>query len=103
MGKITNQEILTDPDCTPEPAKSVSTSRTGSHARDSVVTLRENPSILNESENTTSELFAIYIQNHCKPRIQLKVYLIVQILGNTYICNSKRFTDVVKRKHMKAI
>ena len=34
MGKITSQELLTDPDCTQESAKSVSTSRTGSHARD---------------------------------------------------------------------
>ena len=36
----------TDPDCVPESAKSVSTSMTGSHARDRVVTLRENPSTI---------------------------------------------------------
>ena len=28
IGKITSQELLTDPDCAPESAKSVSTSRT---------------------------------------------------------------------------
>ena len=32
---------MTDPDCAPESAKSVSTSRTGSHGRDGVLTLRE--------------------------------------------------------------
>ena len=40
--KITSQELLTDPDCVPESAKSVSTSWTGSHGREGVVTLREN-------------------------------------------------------------
>ena len=35
---------MTDPDCAPESVKSVSTSTTGSHAYDGVVTLRENPS-----------------------------------------------------------
>ena len=43
IGKITNQELLTDPDCTTESAKSVSTSRTGSHARGGVINLGENP------------------------------------------------------------
>ena len=38
--------------------------------------------ILNKSENATPELFATYIQKLCKPRMQLKVYLNVQILGN---------------------
>ena len=33
IGKITSQELLTDPDCATESAKSVSTSRTSSHAR----------------------------------------------------------------------
>ena len=42
--QITSQELLTDPDCAPESAKSVSTSRTCSHAHDGVVTLSENPS-----------------------------------------------------------
>ena len=46
IGKITNQELLTDPDCAPESAKSVSTSRTGSHARGGVINLRENPSTI---------------------------------------------------------
>ena len=45
IGKITSQVLLTDPDCVPESDKSVSTSRTSSHARDGVVTLRETPSI----------------------------------------------------------
>ena len=37
---------MTDPDCAPESAKSVFTSRTCSHAHDGVVTLRENPSTI---------------------------------------------------------
>ena len=44
IGKITSQELLTDPDCATESAKSVSTSRTSLHARDGVNNLRENPS-----------------------------------------------------------
>ena len=44
IGKITSQELLTDPDCATESAKSVSTSRTGSHARGGVINFRENPS-----------------------------------------------------------
>ena len=44
--QITIQELLTDPDCAPESAKSVSTSRTGSHARGGVINLRENPSTI---------------------------------------------------------
>ena len=40
------QELLADPDCAPESAKSVSTSRTGSHARGGVINLRENPSTI---------------------------------------------------------
>ena len=44
IGKITSQELMTGPDCAPESAKSVSTSRTCSHAHDGVVTLRGNPS-----------------------------------------------------------
>ena len=39
IGKITSQELLTDPDCAPESAKPVSTSRTGSHARGGVINL----------------------------------------------------------------
>ena len=39
-----HQELLTDPDCAREPAKSVSTSRTGSHARGGVINLMKNPS-----------------------------------------------------------
>ena len=46
IGKITSQELLTDPDCAPESAKSVSTSRTGSHACDGVINLRGNPSTI---------------------------------------------------------
>ena len=38
--------LLTDPDCTPESVKSVSTSRTGSHAPDGVFTLWKNPSTI---------------------------------------------------------
>ena len=39
-------KLLTDPDRAPEPAKSVSTSRTGSHARYGVVTLWKTPSTI---------------------------------------------------------
>ena len=42
--QITSQELLTDPDCATESAKSVLTSRTSSHARDGINNLRENPS-----------------------------------------------------------
>ena len=45
-GKITSQELLTDPDCAPESAKSVSTSRTGSNARGGVIKFSENPSTI---------------------------------------------------------
>ena len=38
---MTTQELLTDPDYAPASGKSVSTSRTSSHARDGVVTVRE--------------------------------------------------------------
>ena len=44
--KITSQELLSDPDCAPESAKSVSTSRTDSHARGGVINLRENPAAI---------------------------------------------------------
>ena len=37
---------MTEPDCAPESAKSVFTSRAGSHTCDGVVTLRENPSTI---------------------------------------------------------
>ena len=37
---------MTDPDCAPESAKSVSTSRTSSNARGGVINLRENPSTI---------------------------------------------------------
>ena len=46
IGKITSQELLTDPDCVTESAKSVSTSRTSSHAHDGVINRRENPSTI---------------------------------------------------------
>ena len=39
VDKISSQESLTDPDCAPEFATSVSTPGTGSHVRDRVVTL----------------------------------------------------------------
>ena len=44
--QITSQELLTDPDCATDSAKSVSTSRTGSHVRDGILNLRENPSTI---------------------------------------------------------
>ena len=39
-------ELLFDPDCATESSKSASISRTGSHARDGVINLRENPSTI---------------------------------------------------------
>ena len=44
--QITSQELLTDPDCAPESAKSVSTSWTGSRLSGGVINLRENPSTI---------------------------------------------------------
>ena len=44
--EITSQELLTDPDCARESAKSVSAPWTGSHACDMVVTVRENSSTI---------------------------------------------------------
>ena len=41
QSRRSSQELLTDPDCAPESAKSVS-----SHARDGVINLRENPSTI---------------------------------------------------------
>ena len=38
--------------------------------------------ILNKSENATPVLFDIYTQKYAKPRMQMKVYLNVQILDN---------------------
>ena len=63
-----------------------------------IVQVRE--TILNKSENATPELFAIYIQNYayqeCKWTCNLMFeYWVMQ--------NSKSFTDVVTRKHMKTI
>ena len=46
IGKITSQELLADPNCATQSAKSVSTSRTGSHAREGVIHLRENLSTI---------------------------------------------------------
>ena len=46
IGKITSQELLTDPDCAIESVKFVSTSRTSSHARDGVFNIRENSSTI---------------------------------------------------------
>ena len=64
IGKITSQELLTDSNCAPESAKSVSTSRTGSHAHGVVINLSENPSTISSlvlllgliSRFTTNEL-----------------------------------------------
>ena len=60
--QITSQELLTDPDCAPESAKSVSTSRTGSHAREGIVNLRENPS-------SNSSLVLLLIFSYQFPRM----------------------------------
>ena len=61
-----SQGLLNDPDCAPESAKSVSTSRTGSHARDGVVTLRENPF-------TISSLVSLFVLISQVPMNEIRV------------------------------
>ena len=56
--------------------------------------------ILNKSENSTPELFAIYIQNYANQECKWKCILIFKYWVVHY---SKSYTDVVTRKHMKAI
>ena len=56
--------------------------------------------ILNKSENATPELFAIYIQNYANQECNGKCILMFKYW---VMHNSKSFTDVVTRKHMKAI
>ena len=56
--------------------------------------------ILNKSENATPELFAIYMQNYANQECNGKCILMFKYW---IINNSKSFTDVVTRKHMKAI
>ena len=56
--------------------------------------------ILNKSENATPELFAIYIQNYANQEYNRKCILMFKYC---VMHNSKSFTDVVTRKHMKAI
>ena len=61
-----SQGLLNDPDCAPEFAKSVFTSRTGSHARDGIVTLRKNPF-------TISSLVLLFILISQVPTKELRV------------------------------
>ena len=56
--------------------------------------------ILNKSENATPELIAIYIQNYANQECNGKCILMFKYW---VMHNSKSFTDVVTRKHMKAI
>ena len=56
--------------------------------------------LLNKSENATPELFAIYIQNYANQECNLKCSLMFKYW---VLHNSKSFTDVVTRKHMKVI
>ena len=56
--------------------------------------------ILNKSENVTPELFVIYIQNYANQECNGKCILMFKYW---VMHNSKSFTDVVMRKHMKAI
>ena len=56
--------------------------------------------MLNKSENATPELFAIYIQNYTNQECKWKCILMFKYC---VMHNSKSFTDVVTRKHMKAI
>ena len=59
-----------------------------------------NAYILNKSENATPELFDIYIQNYTNQECDGKCILMFKYW---VMHNSKSFTDVVTRKHMKAI
>ena len=56
--------------------------------------------ILNKSENATPDLFAIYIQKYANQECNGKCILMFKYWVKH---NSKSFTDVVTRKHMKAI
>ena len=56
--------------------------------------------ILNKSENATPELFAIFIQNYASQECNGKCFLMFKYW---VMHNSKSFTDVVTRKHVKAI
>ena len=57
-------------------------------------------SILNKNENATPELFATYIQNYANQECNWKCTLMFKYW---VMHNSKSFTNVVTRKHMKAI
>ena len=56
--------------------------------------------ILNKSENATPELFAINIQHNANQECNGKCILMFKYW---VMHNSKSFTDVVTRKHMKTI
>ena len=56
--------------------------------------------ILNKSETLHLNYIQI-LQKLCKARLQMKVYLNVQILDLNTDHKSKSFTDFVSRKHMK--
>ena len=56
--------------------------------------------ILNQSENATPDLFAIYIQNYANQECKWKCILIFKYC---VMHKSNSFTDIVTRKHMKAI
>ena len=56
--------------------------------------------ILNKSENATPELFVIYLQNYANQECNGMCILMFKYW---VMHNSKSFTDVVTRKHMKAI
>ena len=56
--------------------------------------------ILNKSENATLELCAIYKQNYANQECKWNCVLMFKYM---VMRNSKKYTDVVKRKHMKAI
>ena len=56
--------------------------------------------ILNKSENASPELFVICIQSYANQECNGKFILMFKYW---VMHNSKSFTDVVTRKHMKAI
>ena len=55
---------------------------------------------MNKSENATLELLVIYIQTYANQECKWKCILMFKYW---VMHNSKSYTDVVTRKHMKAI
>ena len=64
IGKITSKELLTDPNCAPESATSVSTSLIGSLEHDGFVTLSGPPSAISSLVLLLVFIFRIPLHTH---------------------------------------